>query len=450
MNDAPTRGSGGTKSLRASASVGRATAGRAMGAACCASVTPLTNELIYLWVLILVYASAAIFHRRIRTNYMLSGVQPQKTEAGCRAAKEHYMRSPDGKFWVVGMAAAVVGIFFAFSVTSPVLAQNASGASSADCRSEQGLTYLCGFMAPEDIVNVGSRGLVLASGHRAPGHLYLIDPARGTRSELMQVQSFRLQHDTNAYPDCPGPLNREAVDVHGLSVGEASAGLFSIYTTSHGDREEIEIYDLDLRGKAPVLTWKGCVLLQKDGYFNGVAKLADGGFVATRMRDENARMDEIKPGAITGRVFQWHPGGQLQPLDGTELSLPNGIDISADERYLFVTATFTQELVRFDRHVTPMSKRAVSLPMLPDNVHWDGDGKLLIAGPNVVDPAVCKGGRCASGWTVVEVDPETLAVTRLGGANANAALQRASAAMRLGNEIWVGGTQDRIARFTLN
>jgi hypothetical protein len=206
----------------------------------------------------------------------------------------------------------------------------------------------------------------------------------------------------------------------------------------------------DAARKTAELADAGADVKQEDGYFNGVAKLADGGFVATRMRDENARMDEIEPGSITGRVFQWRPGGQLQPLNGTELSLPNGIDISADERYLFVTATFTQELVRFDRHVTPMSKRAVSLPMLPDNVHWDGDGKLLIAGPNAVDPAVCDGGRCASGWTVVEVDPETLAVTRLGGANANAAMQRASAAMRLGNEIWVGSTQDRIARFTLN
>jgi hypothetical protein len=29
-------------------------------------------------------------------------------------------------------------------------------------------------------------------------------------------------------------------------------------------------------------------------------------------------------------------------------------------------------------------------------------------------------------------------------------MQRASAAMRVGNEIWVGSNQDRIARFPLN
>ena len=360
------------------------------------------------------------------------------------------MQSLDKIHHVGGVATAVAVVLFTVDVTSPVLAQNANGAPSSDCRNEQGLTYLCGFIVPEDVVNVGSTGLVLASGHRAPGHMYLIDPAAGTRSELIHGAAFRLQHDTNAYPDCPGALNLEAFDVHGISLAETSPRRFSIYTTSHGEREAIEIYDLDLRGTAPILTWKGCVLLQQDGYFNAVAQFADGGFVATRMRDANARNDELEPGSITGRVFEWRPGSQLRPLAGTELSLPNGIDVSADERFVFVAATLTQELVRFDLRATPIGKRTVSLPMRPDNVHWDGNGKLLIAGPNPVDPAVCDGRSCASGWTVVEVDPETLVVSRLGGADRSAAMQRASAAIRVGNEIWVGSNQDRIARFPLN
>ncbi len=360
------------------------------------------------------------------------------------------MRSLDKIHHVGGVAVTVAVVFFAVGVTAPVLAQNANVAPSPDCRDEQGLTYLCGFIVPEDVVNVGSTGLVLASGHRAPGHMYLIDPATGTWSELIHSAAFRQQHDTEVFPDCPDPLNLEAFDVHGISSVEMSPRRFSLYTTSHGAREAIEIYDLDLNGTPPSLTWKGCVLLQEDGYFNAVAQLADGGFVATRMRDANARNDELEPGAITGRVFEWHPGGQLQPLAGTELSLPNGIDVSQDQRYLFVAATLTRELVRFDLRATPIGKRTASLPMRPDNVHWDGNGKLLIAGPNSVDPAVCDGRSCASGWTVVEIDPETLAVSRLGGADRSAAMQRASAAIRVGNEIWVGSNQDRIARFPLN
>ena len=360
------------------------------------------------------------------------------------------MRSLDKIHHVGVVAAAVAVVLFAVDVTSPILAQNANGVPSSDCRNEQGLSYLCGFVVPEDVVNVGSTGLVLASGHRAPGHMYLIDPATGAQSELIHGAAFRLQHDTNAYPDCPGPLNLEAFDVHGISLAETSPRRFSVYTTSHGAREAIEIYELDLADTAPSLAWTGCVLLQQDGYFNAVARLADGGFVATRMRDATARNADLQPGEITGRVFEWHPGGQLQPLAGTELSLPNGIDVSQDERYVFVAATLTQELVRFDRSATPIGKRTASLPMRPDNVHWDGNGKLLIAGPNPFDPAVCDSPGCPTGWSVVEVNPQTLDVSRLGGADRTAAMQRASAAIRVGDEIWVGSNQDRIARFPLN
>ena len=359
------------------------------------------------------------------------------------------------------IAIFVAVVLVTVGVTSAAVAQNTSVAptssapaaqavaGSSDCHSEQGLTYLCGLVVPEDILNVGSTGLLLVSGHRAPGHMYLIDSAAGTQSELIHGATFRQQHDTRAYPDCPGPLNLQAFDVHGLSIAEASARRFSIYTTSHGAREAIEIYELDLRGSTPVLVWKGCVLLQQDGYFNSVARLADGGFVTTRMRDQTYSGAGGAPAGITGRLFEWHPGGQLRPLAGTELSLPNGIDVSKDERYVFVAAIGSQEVVRFDRRATPAAKRTVSVPIRPDNVHWATNGKLLTAGPNYVAPAVCSGAGCASGWSVLEVDPETLAFSRLGGADQTAAMQRVSSAMRVGDDIWVSSNDDRIARFSL-
>jgi hypothetical protein len=347
-------------------------------------------------------------------------------------------------------AAAVAVVLFTALTASPVLAQDANGASLSDCRSEQGLTYICDLVVPEDILTLGSTGLLLASGHRAPGHLYLIDPEARTQSELIHNATFTLQHDTLAYPDCPGPLNLQAFDVHGLSLAETSPRHFSLYTTSHGAREAIEIYDLDLRGAAPILTWKGCVLLQPDSYHNSVARLADGGFVTTRMRDQNFRRGGGAQVGITGYLVEWHPGGQPQLLAGTELSLPNGIDVSKDERFIYVAAIGSHELVRFDRRATPMTKRVVSVPIRPDNIHWATNGKLLTAGPNYVAPTVCSGEGCATGWSVLEVDPETLAFSRLGGADQTAAMQAVSSAMRVGNDIWVGSNDDRIAHFPAN
>ena len=107
------------------------------------------------------------------------------------------------------------------------------------------------------------------------------------------------------------------------------------------------------------------------------------------------------------------------------------------------------EIVRFDRRATPAARRTVSLPISPDNVHWAANGKLLTAGPNYVAPAVCSGAGCRSGWSVLEVDAETLAFSRLGGADQTAAMQGVSSAMRVGDDIWVGSNDDRIARFSL-
>lgn len=342
----------------------------------------------------------------------------------------------------------VVVVLFSVGTTPASFAQAADPAPP--CNDEQGITYICDLVIPEDILIAGSTGLLLVSGHRAPGHLYLIDPATMALSELIHNPGFKQQHDTQTFPDCPGPLNLAAFDVHGLSLAETAPRRFSLYTTSHGEREAIEIYDLDLTSTTPVLTWTGCVLLPQESYFNSVARLADGGFITTRMRDANyTRPAGGAPAGITGHLMEWHPGGQLQALPGTEMSLPNGIDVSSDERYIFVGAIGSQEVVRFDRRESPMAKRSMKLPIGPDNVHWDANGKLLTAGPNYVAPERCSGANCATGWSVLELDVENFTFIRLGGADQTAAMQRVSSAIRVGNDIWVGSNVDRIGRFTL-
>jgi hypothetical protein len=356
------------------------------------------------------------------------------------------------KRWVyVAIVLASFGGAFAALPQNAGVAPPSSGArtQSADCRDEQGLTYLCGLVLPEDVVFLGTTGFLLVSGHRAPGHMYLLDAAAGTQVELIHGAGFRQRHDTRTFPGCPGPLNLEAFDVHGLSVAETSPRRFSVYTTSHGAREAIEIYDLDLSGSTPALAWRGCVTLPQDSYFNSVARLADGGFVATRMRDASWKRTPGAPVGITGHLIEWHPGGQPQPLAGTEMSLPNGIDVSKDERYIFVAEMGTHEIVRFDRRATPMEKRGVALPISPDNVHWAPDGKLLTAGPNYVAPETCSGAACRTGWSVFEVDPLSFAFSRLGGADQTAVMQGVSSAMRVGDAIWVGSNDDRIARLPL-
>lgn len=335
---------------------------------------------------------------------------------------------------------------------APVAATEAPAAAAA-CEMEQGVYYICGLQGAEDLLSLGSTGLILASGmssQSTPGHMYLIDPATREVSELVHAASFSQAHDAALFPACPGPLNLEAFSVHGLSIAEVAPGLFTIYTTSHGEREAIEVYELDMGQQEPALTWKGCVVLPANTFANSVARLDDGGFVTTKMMDPAAGFGSLANGGITGNVYEWHPGGEVAAVEGTELSGANGIAVSEDERYMFVAAFGTREIIRFDRSTTPIGKESVSVDITPDNIRWGSEGKLLTAGGNYVAPAVCSGQGCATGWSVLEVDADTLAVTRIGGADQNAALQGVSTALQVGDQYWVGSfNDDRIGWFAV-
>lgn len=95
-----------------------------------------------------------------------------------------------------------------------------------------------------------------------------------------------------------------------------------------------------------------------------------------------------------------------------------------------------------------MARRAVTLPFGPDNVHLQANGKLMILGPNPPGPATCNGAPSPMGWTVVEMDPDTLAFSRVGGADGSVHAATCERGRHCGNEIWVGSDPDRIARFT--
>lgn len=337
------------------------------------------------------------------------------------------------------------------AATPPATPPPATAAAGNDCAGEQGLTYVCGPQGAEDLLLLGDTNWILASGmsgNGTPGHMYLIDAETGDYSELIHEGNFTQDHDMALFPACPGPLDLDSFSVHGLSIDEVSPGIYSIYTTSHGAREAIEVYELSLAETEPALAWKGCVVLPANTFANSVARLDDGGFVTTKMMDPAEGFGSLASGGITGNVYEWHPGGDVFAVEGTELSGANGIVLSEDERYMYVAAMGTREIIKFDRSLSPIGKEAVSVDISPDNIRWGEDGKLLVAGGNYVAPDVCTGQDCATGWTVIEVDAETLEVTPVGGADQNAALQGVSSALLVDGQMWVGSfNDDRVGWF---
>jgi len=317
------------------------------------------------------------------------------------------------------------------------------------CEASGVLQYVCGPINAEDIVQVGDSDWLVVSGMNGQltgtgvnGHIYLVNHRQKTYDEWFPGESPMFAPDTDTFGACPGPIDTASFSSHGLALREQEAGRYRLYMTGHGAREAIEVFDVDATGERPSLTWIGCVELPDGTFSNSVAILSDGGFVTTKMMDASVPFEEglgaINSGAVTGNVYEWHPGGEVMAVPGTELSGANGIVVSSDDRRVFVTAIGTREMVRFDRSVSPPGKATVELPVAPDNIRWTTDGTLYTIGANVVPPGECATPPCQTGWSVIEVNPDTLAATRVAGADQNATLQGASTGLRVGNEIWIG------------
>ncbi len=317
--------------------------------------------------------------------------------------------------------------------------------NSEACNSDTGIEYICGPANAEDLLSIGDTGMLIASGMNGTldgsannGHIYIINPDDGGWSDLVSGAGYSEDFAGDSYPECPGPLNTDDFSAHGLALMETGTSIFDLYVTSHGAREAVEIFNLDMRGAEARLTWKGCVPLDEAIMHNSVAIMKDGGFITTQFMTWAGGLGSVLSGEAEGSLVMWRPGGVPTEIPGTELEGPNGIVLSENERFAYVAAFATGEVVRFDLSIDPIQSDIVSLDILPDNVRWGVPGMLLTAGGNI----------SGDGWSVVEIDADTLEFTRVGGMGTGASLQGASSALQLGDTIWVGTySGDRIGYF---
>ena len=313
------------------------------------------------------------------------------------------------------------------------------------CDSDPNINYICGPLNAEDLLSVGDTGMIVTSGMNGTldgsdtnGHIYLINPTDESWADLVSGPNFSQDFNSDSFPECPGPLDIDEFSAHGLALKEIEQSYFDLYITSHGAREAIEMFTLDLRDISAKLVWKGCVPLDEKIMHNSLVILSDGGFITTQFITWAGGVESAFSGEAKGSLVTWSPGGEPTLIPDTELGGPNGIAISDDERYVYVAAFATSELVRFDLSRDPIKADSITLDILPDNVRWGEPGMLLTAGGNT----------SGDGWSVIEIDADTLGADRVGGMSSGAILQGASSALQIDNTIWVGTySGDRIGYF---
>jgi hypothetical protein len=319
------------------------------------------------------------------------------------------------------------------------------------------IKYLQGPKNAEDLQPLGDTQWLVTSGLNGEasntddnGHIYLINRKEKAFEEFFPGRKPSFNHDKEMFNTCPGPINPNDFSAHGVALQQQSSGLYRLYMINHGEREAIEAFNINAKGAKPAISWVGCVLLPEEINANSVAILPDGGFLTTKYFDPTApnSIRELIQGKISGAVYEWHPGDDVKAIQGTELSGPNGIVLSPDSEWVYVTAFGSREIVRFNRTKSPITMEKVKIDIMPDNIRWGDDGMLYTVGNNYVPPEECENPPCRTGWSVFSIHPETLELKRITGVDQTATQQNGTTALAVGDEIWVGTfSGDKIGYF---
>ena len=214
----------------------------------------------------------------------------------------------------------------------------------------------------------------------------------------------------------------------------------------HGSRESIEVFQFDARATAPALTWIGCAIAPGDVGLNSVIALPEGGFAVTnfdpRSPAAGGLSEKLLSGQNNGEVWEWHTGRGWKKVPGSEAAGANGIELSADGQWYYVSQWGNRSFMRLSRGVTPVKRDQISLGFRVDNVRWAPDGTLLVAGQGGADNAILGRGQTPPAdvptSVIGKVDPKTMTYRQLLSVPTTDVVAPATVAIQIGDEFWTG------------
>jgi sugar lactone lactonase YvrE len=217
---------------------------------------------------------------------------------------------------------------------------------------------------------------------------------------------------------------------------------------NHGARESIEMFELKGVAGTCTLVWHGCVVGAHD--YNDVAILPDGGFVATYPTGLSVGGTRPPVGSPSGYVARWTRGRGEYEIRGARMQYPNGVVASADRRYIYINEFSARQVLKYDLNAAE-TVGSIKVDFLPDNLTWEKDGKLLVAGVKGArgDCPEGSGRPCIQGFGVAEIDPEKMQARTIfdSATTAEPLIGGVSVALRVGNSIYLGSFQgDRLVK----
>lgn len=329
----------------------------------------------------------------------------------------------------------------------PLFSACASHQPLYGCNAADGVTPICGFQNPEDLVSLADDWLLISQMRRsdAAGSLVAFRPSDGSRRVLWPNDETASTNATKAACEPPPPGQ---FGPHGIDLAQDGQTLLVV---NHGGREAVERFRIGENADGPTLAWEDCVPFGDEVMLNDVASLPGGGFVVTEMVGSGtfAALGLVF-GQNTGKVWHWTPEVGARPVPGSGARGPNGIAASADGTTLFIAEWGSSNLIRIG--LDGGGRSSAALGFHPDNLSWTADGRIL-AGGQLVGPLeatscfdVPEGG-CSLGSAAAIIHPTTLLVERVWTQDPATVAGGISAALERGDTIWLGAYGgDRIAR----
>ena len=307
------------------------------------------------------------------------------------------------------------------------------------CAPSDGLHYICGPQASEDLARIPHTPWLIASGMNVghPAHLYLIDTRRKRAAPVYPETPGAPA--ASSTPGCTRAPDPARLSLDGLALRAGAHGQHTLYAANHGDRMAIEFFALDARAARPRLRWVGCAPLPPGTLPNAVTPLPDGGLLVISFYDprDASAWQRMAAGQMTGRILEWHAASGFKPVPDSATSGGNGIETSPDGTLIYASSWSARQLLILSRR--DGSRRTLALGFMPDNLHRLADGSLLVAGQDTTVAAIhaCTGASCPQPWVVARVQPDSGQVERLLAGAGTRAVDYACGALAVDGTLFV-------------
>ncbi len=288
----------------------------------------------------------------------------------------------------------------------------------SDCEPLGVIQPICGIQRPEDIAVMpdGQHLLISMMGGLGgePGGLAVLD----TESDLHAVvypsdaAASGARWGDPSCPEAPG----ETISPHGVDLSQRQDGRWQLLVVNHGGREAVEFFELQPNGLETTLVWRGCSVVPEGGWINDVVATAQGDFYVSRMLTKDSWFSMLGGmlGWDSGYVWYWTRGHGYAPVPSSEGPMPNGVELSVDERHLFVNMSGGSGV----RKIRLQDGEAVAEAPIdgPDNLTWSPDGRLLVASQLasrsefIACMDLSDEMACGYPFAIVALDPDTLAM----------------------------------------